>query len=78
MRASKNRAALPAFVLVNVLWSALAFTTVLLKPHRATSALLMTGLNHFVFSSIMVWRTKMGFREILGLSEGSEGKGQSA
>lgn len=78
MRASKNRAALPAFVLVNALWSAFAFTTILLKPHRATSALLMTGLNHLAFSTIMIWQTKMGLWEILGLDGVPDSKAKSA
>ncbi|KAH7391708.1 hypothetical protein BKA66DRAFT_458310 [Pyrenochaeta sp. MPI-SDFR-AT-0127] len=69
MRASRIRSAIPAFVLMNALWSAFAFATVLFKPHRATSALLMTGINHFVFSSIMVWRANMGLGEILGLEQ---------
>ncbi|KAH6906407.1 hypothetical protein BKA70DRAFT_1287453 [Coprinopsis sp. MPI-PUGE-AT-0042] len=73
MRAAKNRSAIPAFVFMNCPWSALAFATVMFKPHRATSALLMTGINHLVFSGIMVWRLKMGFREILGL-ENLEGR----
>ncbi|ORY11448.1 hypothetical protein BCR34DRAFT_565370 [Clohesyomyces aquaticus] len=68
MRASYNRAALPPFVLMNALWSAFAFSTVILKPHRATSALLMTGINHAVFATVMVLRTGVGLKEMLGIS----------
>ncbi|KAH7076157.1 hypothetical protein FB567DRAFT_535585 [Paraphoma chrysanthemicola] len=60
MRASYHRAALPPFVLMNALWSALAFGTVVLSPHRATSALLMTGINHAVFATVM------GIKEMFG------------
>jgi hypothetical protein len=69
MRASRVRGAIPAMVVMNGLWSALAFATVLLAPHRATSALLMTGVNHLVFASVMVWQMKMGIHDILGLQE---------
>jgi hypothetical protein len=74
MRAAKHRSAIPAFVMMNTLWSAFAFATVIFKPHRATSALLMTGINHLAFAGIMIWRLKMGFREIFGLEELGEEK----
>ncbi|KAH7063781.1 hypothetical protein BKA63DRAFT_181948 [Paraphoma chrysanthemicola] len=70
MRASYHRAALPPFVLMNALWSALAFGTVVLKPHRATSALLMTGINHAVFAAVMMLRTSIGIKEMLGAEQG--------
>ena len=69
MRASRGRSALPAFVLMNALWSGLAFATVVLAPHRATSALLMTGINHLVFSSIMILQNSIGLKEVLGLEQ---------
>jgi hypothetical protein len=54
---------------MNSLWSALALDTVIVAPHRATSALLMTGINHLVFASVMAWQSKMGLKEILGIEE---------
>ncbi|KAF3044616.1 hypothetical protein E8E12_003924 [Didymella heteroderae] len=69
IRASKSRQTIPALVVMNTAFSALAFGTVILKPHRATSVLLMTGINHFIFASFMFWRSNMTWREILGLEE---------
>jgi hypothetical protein len=54
---------------MNAVWSALAFGTVILKPQRATSALLMTAVNHFIFASVMIWRSNMTWREMMGLEE---------
>jgi hypothetical protein len=56
-------------VLMNALWSAFAFLTVILAPHRATSALLMTGINHSVFATGMALTAGVGVREMLGLKE---------
>ncbi|OAK96991.1 hypothetical protein IQ06DRAFT_296217 [Phaeosphaeriaceae sp. SRC1lsM3a] len=67
MRASRNRAALPPIVLMNACWAILALGTVVLTPHRATSALLMTGLNHSVFSVVMMLTSGVSFRGMLGL-----------
>lgn len=54
---------------MNAVWSALALGTVVFKPHRATSALLMTGINHFIFASIILLRSGMTLEEMLGLGE---------
>jgi hypothetical protein len=69
MRAAKSRSAIPVMVVMNAFWSAMAFATVIFTPHRATSALLMTAINHLAFSSIMFWRLNVGWRQILGLAE---------
>ncbi|OAL53419.1 hypothetical protein IQ07DRAFT_641807 [Pyrenochaeta sp. DS3sAY3a] len=69
MRASRERRAITAFALMNAVWASLAFGTVVFKPHRATSALLMTGINHLVFSSVIIWQSKMGVRELFGLGD---------
>jgi hypothetical protein len=61
-------------VLMDALWSLFALATVMLKPHRATSALLMTGLNHAVFGTIMTLRSGVRFQEIIGLSLEKEEK----
>lgn len=61
-------------VLMNALWSLLALSTVVLKPHRATSALLMTGINHAVFASIMIFRTGINLQDMFGLKS-EKGKG---
>ncbi|KAF2245553.1 hypothetical protein BU26DRAFT_521978 [Trematosphaeria pertusa] len=74
MRAASERKALPPIVLMNVLWSAFALGTVVLKPHRATSALLMTGINHAVFASTMLLTSGMSFVEMLGLQSGERAK----
>jgi hypothetical protein len=55
---------------MNALWSAFAFATVTLKPHRATSALLMTGINHAIFATVMILKTGVGLREIFQLESG--------
>ncbi|KAF2624429.1 hypothetical protein BU25DRAFT_413654 [Macroventuria anomochaeta] len=73
IRASKDRHSIPSLVVMNAVWSALALGTVIFKPHRATSALLMTGINHFIFASIMFLRSKMTVKEMLGL-KGSKTK----
>ncbi|KAJ8117975.1 hypothetical protein OPT61_g951 [Boeremia exigua] len=73
IRASQDRNSIPVLVVMNAAWSALALGTVLLKPHRATSALLMTGINHFIFASVMFLRSKMTFKELLG-QQGSKSK----
>lgn len=78
MRASRSRSALPPIVLMNALWSAFAFATVLFKPHRATSALLMTGINHFVFASVMILLSGMGLGEMLGVTEFEDRKVKSS
>jgi len=57
-------------VLMNALWSVFALLTVVLAPHRATSALLMTGINHSVFATGMALTAGVGIREILGFKEG--------
>ncbi|KAF1924389.1 uncharacterized protein M421DRAFT_424839 [Didymella exigua CBS 183.55] len=67
VRASKDRQSMPALVVMNAVWSALALGTVVLKPDRATSALLMTGINHFIFASVMFLRSNMALKEVLGL-----------
>ncbi|KAF2489700.1 hypothetical protein BU16DRAFT_531208 [Lophium mytilinum] len=66
VRASFDRASLPPFILLNALWSAFALSTVMFAPQRATSALLMTGINHFVFSTGMWWWSGFSVPEILG------------
>lgn len=66
VRASKDRRSIPAFVVINAVWSALALSTVALNPRRATSALLMTGINHFIFATIMFVRSRTTLRELLG------------
>lgn len=78
MRASRERSAIPAFALMNAVWASLAFATILFKPHRATSALLMTGINHLVFSSIITWQSKMGVRELFGLGDQSADKSKAS
>lgn len=60
---------------MSALWSAFSLFTVVLKPHRATSALLFSGIDQAVLAGIMVWRTGMGWREILGI--GAEVKSKS-
>lgn len=54
---------------MNAVWSILALGTVVLKPNRATSALLMTGINHFVFASVMFLRSRMTLDEIIGVAD---------
>ncbi|KAF2647300.1 hypothetical protein K491DRAFT_723560 [Lophiostoma macrostomum CBS 122681] len=68
MRASLDKRALAPFVLMNALWSLFALSTVLLKPPRATSALLMTGINHAVFACVMVLNGRIRLSEVLGLA----------
>ncbi|KAF2013601.1 hypothetical protein BU24DRAFT_424599 [Aaosphaeria arxii CBS 175.79] len=70
MRASSERKALPPIVLMNLIWSLLALGTVVLKPHRATSALLMTGINHAVFATIMILRARLSVLGVLGIKGG--------
>ncbi|KAH7379427.1 hypothetical protein DE146DRAFT_318221 [Phaeosphaeria sp. MPI-PUGE-AT-0046c] len=67
MRASRDRKALPPIVLMNACWAALALGTVILAPHRATSALLMTGINHSFFASVMILTSGVSLRAMLGL-----------
>lgn len=69
VRASKSRQALPALVVINTVFSALALGTVIFKPHRATSVLLMTGINHFIFASVQFWRSELTWREVLGFED---------
>jgi hypothetical protein len=57
-------------VLMDALWSLFALLTVILVPHRATSALLMTGINHSVFATGMALTAGIGIREIFGFNEG--------
>jgi hypothetical protein len=59
---------------MNALWSAFAFATVTLKPHRATSALLMTGINHAIFATVMILNTGVGLREMIQLKSGNNVK----
>jgi hypothetical protein len=54
---------------MNAAWSFLAIGTVLLKPHRATSALLMTGINHAIFASVMKWSSGLTVKQILLIKE---------
>lgn len=61
-------------VLMNALWSSFALLTVVLKPHRATSALLMTGINHAVFATTMMLTTGVGVREMVDLADGPKAK----
>jgi hypothetical protein len=69
MRGSRDRRAIPTLVVMNAAWSALALGTIVFKPHRATSALLMTGINHFVFATMMFLRSRMTIKEMLGQDE---------
>ncbi|KAF2003540.1 hypothetical protein P154DRAFT_532277 [Amniculicola lignicola CBS 123094] len=71
MRASTEAKALPPIVLLNALWSMFALGTVVICPQRATSALLMTGINHAVFATAMVFSTGVRIKEILGLGDGN-------
>ena len=52
---------------MDALWSVFALVTTVLAPHRATSALLMTGLNHAICATIMARTSNIGFKEMLGL-----------
>lgn len=61
-------------VLMNALWSIFALLTVVLAPHRATSALLMTGINHSVFATGMALTAGVGIREMFGLEVGVTAK----
>lgn len=61
---------MPSLIVMNAAWAALAWGTVLFKPHRATSALLMTAINHSVFATVMFVRSKVSLKEMLGLEAG--------
>ncbi len=69
VRVSQDRASIPSLIVMNAAWSVLALSTVSFRPYRATSALLMTGINHFVFASVMFLRSKMTFGELVGLQQ---------
>lgn len=67
MRAARSRSAIAPMIVMNAVWSAMSFATIIFTPHRATSAILMTAVNHLAFSSIMYWRLNMGWKHVLGL-----------
>jgi hypothetical protein len=59
-------------VLMDALWSLFALATVILKPRQATAALLMTGINHASFATIMAWPAGISMKEALGFDVISE------
>lgn len=71
---TSNLKVLICAVLMNILWSSFALSTVFVVPHRATSALLMTGINHAAFAIAMITWNKMTVAEVLGWDSSSKGK----
>lgn len=61
-------------IVMDAFWSAFALATVFVKPHRATSSLLMTGINHLFMTGVMIWRTGLNYKQILGFEDASNEK----